>query len=325
MKAVIPLAGMGKRLRPLTHTCPKALVPVAGKPILGHIVDSLVDAGVTGLVPIIGYMGDQIRGYLTENYDIPVDFVVQHDQNGIAHAISLTREFADDSELIIILGDTIIDADFSGIPAAGDYVLGVREVDDPHRFGICEVSGGIITGIEEKPDDPKSNLAVVGVYYFKDSSPLYRSCEYVIENDIRTKGEYQLTDALSNMIESGARFVPYEIGNWFDCGKVETLLETNSTLLAGRKSGFKGKESVIIDPCHIGEGSSVENSVIGPDVTVASGCTIRNSIISNSIVCEGCVISGANLEGSVIGRGTQVTGRPKRLNIGDDSQVDSDS
>ncbi|MBN2184320.1 MAG: NTP transferase domain-containing protein [Candidatus Krumholzibacteriota bacterium] len=324
MKAVIPLAGIGKRLRPLTHTCPKALVPVAGKPILGHIVDSLIDAGVTELVPIIGYMGGQIRDYFLEDYDMPVNFVIQEDQKGIAHAVSLTREYADNSELIIILGDTIIDADFSKIPEAGDYVLGVREVDDPHRFGICEVSGGIITGIEEKPENPKSNLAVVGIYYFKDSSLLYRSCEHVIENDIRTKDEYQLTDALSNMIENDVKFVPYKIDNWFDCGKVETLLETNSTLLKGNKSGYAGKDSLIIDPCFIGSGSSIKDSIIGPDVTVAKGCTIKNSIIRNSIISENCIVSGANLADSVLGRGAEVRGKSGRLNISDDSQVDSD-
>ena len=324
MKAVIPLAGIGKRLRPLTHTSPKALVPVAGKPILGHIVDSLIETGVTELVPIIGYMGDQIRDYLSENYDIPVNFVVQTEQKGIAHAVSLTREYADDSELIIILGDTIIDADFSKIPGAGDYVLGVREVDDPHRFGICDVSGGRITGIEEKPDNPKSNLAVVGLYYFKDSSLLYKSCEYVIKNDIRTKGEYQLTDALSNMIENGVKFIPYEIDNWFDCGRVETLLDTNSTLLRDKKSGYAGGDSVIIDPCFIGDGSLIRDSIIGPDVTVAKGCRIENSIIRNSIISENCTVSGANLADSVLGKGAEVRGKPGRLNISDDSQVDSD-
>ena len=146
----------------------------------------------------------------------------------------------------------------------------------------------------------------------------------MIENDIRTKGEYQLTDALSNMIENGVEFVPYKIDNWFDCGKVETLLETNSTLLKGSKSGYTGKDSVIIDPCFIGDGSSIKGSVIGPDVTVAKGCTIENSIIRNSIISENCIVSGANLADSVLGRGADVRGKPGRLNISDDSQVDSD-
>ncbi|MCK4538739.1 MAG: NTP transferase domain-containing protein [Candidatus Krumholzibacteria bacterium] len=322
MKAVIPVAGIGKRLRPQTYTSPKALVTVAGKPILGHIVDGLINMGVTELVPIIGYKGEQIREYLTSEYDMKMDFVVQTEQKGIAHAVSLTREFADSSELIIILGDTIIDTDFSRIPEAGDYVLGVREVEDPRRFGICEVSGGKITSIVEKPDDPKGNLAIVGLYYFKDSSPLYEACAHVIENDIKTKGEYQITDALSRMIDTGTGFSPYEIGDWFDCGKLETLLETNRILLEGSKSVKHGVNTVITGPCYIAEDSVIENSVIGPYVTVASGCSIRDSVISNSILNRGSSLSNVILEDSVIGAGAEVKGRKGSLNISDDSQVD---
>lgn len=322
MKAVIPVAGIGKRLRPLTYTSPKALVTVAGKPILGHIVDSLIEMGVTELVPIIGYKGEQIREYLTSAYDMPVDFVVQTEQKGIAHAVSLTREFADNEELIIILGDTIIDTDFRKIPAAGDFVLGVREVDDPRRFGICEVTGGRITGIEEKPDEPRGNLAIVGLYYFKDSAPLYEACQYVIDNDIRTKGEFQITDALSRMIEKGTDFRPYTINDWFDCGKVETLLETNRILLDDNKSKNHGIDTVVIDPCYIDSDSVLENSVIGPHVTVAAGCTIRNSIISNSIMNTGSSLSDIVIEGSVIGSGAAVKGKRSILNISDDSEVD---
>ncbi|MBU8921950.1 MAG: NTP transferase domain-containing protein [Bacteroidales bacterium] len=322
MKAVIPVAGIGKRLRPQTHTSPKALVTVAGKPILGHIVDGLINMGVTELVPIIGYKGEQIREYLTSEYDIKMNFVVQTEQNGIAHAVSLTREFADSSELIIILGDTIIDTDFSKIPEAGDYVLGVREVEDPRRFGICEVSGGKITSIVEKPDDPKGNLAIVGLYYFKDSSPLYEACAHVIENDIKTKGEYQITDALSRMIDTGIEFSPYEIGDWFDCGKVETLLETNRILLEGMEPVNHGVNTVITGPCFIAEDSVIENSVIGPYVTVAGGCSIRDSIISNSILNTGSCLSNVILDHSVIGTGAEVKGRKGSLNISDDSQVD---
>jgi len=322
MKAVIPVAGIGKRLRPHTYTSPKALVTVAGKPILGHIVDSLVGMGVTELVPIVGYKGEQIMEYLTGAYDIKIDFVHQEEQKGIAHAVDLTREYADNSELIIILGDTIIDTDFTKIPEAGDYVLGVREVDDPGRFGICEVDGGVITGIEEKPDDPKGNLAIVGLYYFKDSAPLYESCRAVIDRDIKTKGEYQITDALALMIEGGTRFVPYKINDWYDCGKVETLLETNRVLLEGVENGDHGTNSVIVPPCYIDPGSTVENSVVGPYVSVAGGCTIRDSVVRDSILNDGSTLSKVVLESSVIGAGAEVTGRSSCLNISDDSQVD---
>jgi len=322
MKAVIPVAGIGKRLRPQTHTGPKALVTVAGKPILGHIVDSLVKMGVTELVPIIGYMGDQITEYLARNYDLPIEFVNQEEQKGIAHAVDLTRKYADNSELIIILGDTIIDTDFTMIPKAGDFVLGVREVDDPRRFGICEVRDGVITSIVEKPDDPKGNLALVGLYYFKDSSLLFESCRQVIDRGIMTKGEFQITDALSLMIDSGVRFVPYEIDGWYDCGKVETLLETNRVLLEGVKNSAHGVNSVIVPPCFIDPGSTIENSVVGPYVSVAGGCLIKDSVVKDSILNEGCSISNVVLDSSVIGAGAGVTGKRSNLNISDDSQVD---
>jgi glucose-1-phosphate thymidylyltransferase len=322
MKAVIPVAGIGKRLRPHTHTSPKALVTVAGKPILGHIVDSLVGMGVSELIPIVGYKGEQITDYLRGAYDLPINFVHQQEQKGIAHAIDLTREYADNSELIIILGDTIIDTDFTRIPAAGDFVLGVREVEDPRRFGVCEVKGGVITNIVEKPEDPKSNLAIVGLYYFKDSAPLYESCRAVIDREIKTKGEYQITDALSLMIEGGTSFVPYEIDGWYDCGKVETLLETNRVLLEGVENGAHGRDSVIIPPCFIDPDSKIENSVVGPYVSVAGGCSITDSVVRNSIINEGSSLSNIVLEASVIGAGAEVTGSSSNLNISDDSQVD---
>jgi glucose-1-phosphate thymidylyltransferase len=322
MKAVIPVAGIGKRLRPHTHTSPKALITVAGKPILGHIVDSLIGMGVTELIPIVGYKGDQIREYLSQSYDLPIEFVHQEEQSGIAHAVDLTRRYADGSELIIILGDTIIDTDFKKIPKAGDYVLGVREVDDPRRFGICEVEGGVITSIVEKPDDPKGNLAIVGLYYFRDSAPLYKACREIIDRDIRTKGEYQITDALSLMIDSGIDFVPYEIDGWYDCGKVETLLETNRILLEGIENGVHGINSVVIPPCHIDPGSVIENSVVGPYVSVAADCTIRDSVVKNSILNTGSSLSNVVLDASVIGSGAVVTRSSSNLNISDDSQVD---
>ena len=322
MKAVIPVAGIGKRLRPHTFTIPKALLNVAGKPILGHIVDSLIGMGVTEIIPIIGYKGDLIREYLDNAYDIPITYVAQEEQKGIAHAVSLTREYADNSELIIILGDTIIKTDFNKIPSAGDFVLGVREVEDPGRFGICEVEEGIITNIVEKPDEPKSNLALIGLYYFKDSGPLFDACASIIERDITTKGEYQITDALQLMIKNGTRFTPYHIDGWFDCGKVETLLETNRTLLDGMEPNDGREGSIIIQPCFIAKNSIVENSIIGPYVTIAEKSEIRHCIIENSILNEGCILENVILRESVVGAYAEVTGRASSLNVSDHSEID---
>jgi glucose-1-phosphate thymidylyltransferase len=322
MKAVIPVAGIGKRLRPHTLNIPKALLNVAGKPILGHIVDSLLDMGVTELIPIVGYKGELIREYLSAAYKVPITFVEQTEQKGIAHAVSLAREHADRSELIIILGDTIIRTDFARIPKAGSSVLGVREVADPTRFGICEVEKGIVRRIVEKPEHPKGNLALIGLYYFKDSTGLFEACAQVMERNIVTKGEYQITDALQLMIDGGTEFHPYRIDGWYDCGKVETLLETNRILLEDVKTRTKRDGSIIIPPCFIDKDSRISTSIIGPYVTVAKGCEIRNSIIENSILNEESTIENVILEGSVVGAFAEVTGRKGSVNVSDYSQID---
>lgn len=322
MKAVIPVAGIGKRLRPQTITMPKALLNVAGKPILGHILDSLITMGVTELIPIIGYKGELIRDYIRDNYDMPTHFVVQEEQKGIAHAVSLARPYADESELIIILGDTIIKTDFARIPQAGDYVLGVHEVEDPRRFGICEVDGEVITAVVEKPENPTSRLAVVGLYYLRDSTPLFEACTELIDRNITTKGEYQITDALQLMIEGGAEFHPYRIDGWFDCGKLETLLETNRVLLEDMNGDYTREGSIIIPPCYIDADSEIERSIIGPYVSVARGCRINDSIISNSILNEESVLRDVSLEGSVVGAFAEVTGSRSSYNISDYSQID---
>ncbi|HEY5133084.1 MAG TPA: sugar phosphate nucleotidyltransferase [Candidatus Krumholzibacteriaceae bacterium] len=322
MKAIIPVAGIGKRLRPHTLNIPKALLNVAGKPILGHIVDSLLGMGVKELIPIVGYKGDLIREYLTSSYKVPITFVEQSEQKGIAHAVSLAREYADNAELIIILGDTIIKTDFARIPKVASYVLGVREVADPHRFGICEVEKGIVRKIVEKPEHPKGNLALIGLYYFKDSGPLFKACQDLIDKKIMTKGEYQITDALQLMIDRGTEFRPFHIEGWYDCGKVETLLETNRILLEDAKMSGKCEGSIIISPCYIDKGSKITNSIIGPYVSVAKGCSIRNSIIENSILNEESSIENVILEGSVVGAFAEVTGRKGSVNVSDYSQID---
>jgi glucose-1-phosphate thymidylyltransferase len=322
MKAIIPVAGIGKRLRPHTLNIPKALLNVAGKPILGHIIDGLLDMGVTELVPIIGYKGELIREYLLAAYCVPMTFVEQTEPKGIAHAVSLAREYADGSELVIVLGDTIIKTDFSSIPKEGSYVLGVREVAEPQRFGICEVEGGVVRRIVEKPEHPKGNLALIGLYYFIDSTPLFAACAKVIDENIMTKGEYQISDALQIMIDRGVEFRPYRIDRWYDCGKVETLLETNRILLEEMKLNGSRDGSIVIPPCYIDSGSTIVSSIIGPYVSVAKACEIRNSIIENSILNEGSSIENVILEGSVVGAYAEVAGRKGSLNVSDYSQID---
>lgn len=322
MKAIIPVAGIGKRLRPHTFNIPKALLNVAGKPILGHIVDSLLDMGVTELIPIIGYKGELIREYLRAAYHIPTTFVEQTEQKGIAHAVSLARRYADRCELVIILGDTIVKTDFKKVPEEGDYVLGVREVPDPERFGIVEVEDGVVGRIVEKPEHPTSNLALIGLYYFLDSTPLFEACAEVIEKGIMTKGEYQITDALQLMIDRGIQFRPYHIEGWYDCGKIETLLETNRILLEDARTQASRDGCIIVPPCYVDPASTIVNSIIGPHVSVAKGCDIRHSIIENSILNEGSSIENVMLEGSVVGAYAELTGRRCSFNVSDYSQID---
>jgi glucose-1-phosphate thymidylyltransferase len=322
MKAIIPVAGIGKRLRPHTLNIPKALLNVAGKPILGHIVDSLLDMGVTELIPIIGYKGELIREYLRANYHIPITFVEQTEQKGIAHAVSLARRHADQCELVIILGDTIVKTDFKKVPQEGEYVLGVREVPDPERFGIVEVENGIVEKIVEKPEHPTSNLALIGLYYFMDSTPLFKACADVIDRGLMTKGEYQITDALQLMIDRGVQFRPYHIEGWYDCGKIETLLETNRILLEDARPPASRDGCIIVPPCYIDPASTIVSSIVGPYVSVAKGCDIRHSIIENSILNEGSRIENVMLEGSVVGAYAELTGRQSSFNVSDYSQID---
>lgn len=322
MKAIIPVAGIGKRLRPHTLNIPKALLNVAGKPILGHIVDGILSMGVKELIPIIGYKGDLIRQYLFSSYRIPMMFVEQKEQKGIAHAVSLAKSYADGAEVVIVLGDTIIKTDFRRIPAIGEYVLGVHEVSEPRRFGICEVRSGIVRSIVEKPEQPKGNLALIGLYYFSNSKPLFEACSEVLERNITTKGEYQITDALQIMIERGIEFRPYRIEGWYDCGELESLLETNRILLEDYSEQPIREGCIVVPPCYIDRESHTVNSIIGPYVSIAKGCEIKSSIIENSIVNEGSSIENVVLEGSVVGAYAEVRGRKGSVNVSDYSQID---
>jgi len=202
MKAILPVAGVGTRLRPLTHTTPKALVHVAGKPILGHILDALIPLGIDEVVLIVGYLGEQVVEYVRSTYPLRVKFVEQPERKGLGHAIYLAKEqVPNDEPILIVLGDTIFQADLAKVLADRRSAIGVREVEDPTRFGVVEMDGGSIKKLVEKPAVPPSNLAIVGVYYLTSSQRLFASLQEVIDRDIKVKGEYQLTDALQIMIE----------------------------------------------------------------------------------------------------------------------------
>jgi glucose-1-phosphate thymidylyltransferase len=223
MKAVIPAAGVGTRLRPHTLTKPKALLPVAGKPILAHIVDDLTAAGVDAFVLIVGYMDAAVRGWFArERPDLDITFVQQEQRLGLGHAVWTARDALGAEPFFCILGDTILKADYATLMGAPRSVIAVREVEDPRRFGVVEMDGERVRRFVEKPEVPPSNLAIVGAYYFHDAPALWAALDRVVAEDMRTRGEYQLTDALQLMVEGGVEFATMPVSDWYDCGKKET-------------------------------------------------------------------------------------------------------
>jgi glucose-1-phosphate thymidylyltransferase len=324
MKAIIPVAGIGTRLRPHTHTIPKALVPVAGKPIVGHILEELAPLGIKEIVLVTGYMGDRVKEYVAAAYpNLDVCCVDQEERLGLGHAIYLTKSCIEGGPVLIVLGDTVVTADYSALTGGGRTLIGVKEVEDPQRFGVVEVLDGLVRDLVEKPDVPPSNLAIVGLYYIANSPLLFECLTEIVEGDVRTKGEYQLTDALKLMLERGEEMGIYPVNGWHDCGLPETLLDTNRVLL--ERSGGNGKEiegSIILPPVSIDPSAVIERSVVGPYVSIAAGATIRDSVVRDSILSAGATVEMSLLSRSLIGEGAVVRGHYQRLNVGDSSEIE---
>jgi len=326
MKAIIPAAGIGTRLRPHTHTMPKVLMQVAGKPIIGHILDELIQLGIDEVTIIIGYMGDRVREYLKKKFkQLKVNYVEQEERKGLGHAIYLSAKYHPNNEpVLIILGDTIFKADLRSVISKKETYIGVKEVEDPRRFGIVELDGNRIVRLVEKPSEPKTNLAIVGLYYIWNTKLLFEALTEIIAKNITTKGEFQLTDALQVMLDKGEVMRVFPIEGWYDCGKAETLLQTNKVLLSQSKSSVFNKDNmkqtVIIPPVFIDESVKIKNSVIGPYVSIAEGSSIENSIVRDSIINEDAEIKNILLEESIIGDNACVSGNYYRLNVGDSSE-----
>jgi len=323
MRAVIPVAGIGTRLKPHTYTTPKVLLNVGGKPMLGHILDKLLEEGVQKSTFVIGHLGDQIKDYVVKEYpSIEADFIEQKTMEGLGHAIYTAIPTFDDKEIFIILGDTVFDVYLKDVFKNKQSALGVKKVDDPSRFGVAIVENGYIKKLVEKPTTPVSNLALVGLYYIANSDALVKSLNNLVKKDIRTKGELQLTDALQMMLDDGEKIKTFDVNGWYDCGKPETLLSTNKFLL-DQKSVAKKFDSVVVNfPVYIAEDAKIENSVIGPYATIDKGCIIKESVIKNSIIGTNSQVSKSMLNGSIIGNNTIVKGAFKRLNIGDSTEID---
>jgi len=324
MKVIIPVAGMGTRLRPHTHTMPKALVRVAGKPILGHILDEIVPLGVREVVLVTGAMGERVREYMAAAYpNLTPCYVHQEETRGIGHAIWLTRHCADDGPTLIVLGDTVVTADFHGLTGGSVTRIGVKEVANPQLFGVVEVDGDRVVSLVEKPDVPPSNLAIVGLYHIANTALLFECLSDLVEKDIRTKGEYQLTDALKMMLERGEEMKTFPVGGWHDCGRPETLLETNRFLLArSAANSVTIPGSIVIPPVSIDPTAVIERSVVGPYASIAAGAVIRDSIVRDSILNAEAKVEGSLLDRSLIGEHAVVRGYFQRLNVGDSSEIE---
>jgi glucose-1-phosphate thymidylyltransferase len=323
MRAIIPVAGVGSRLRPHTYAIPKVLLNVAGKPILYHIMDKMMVEGVNEATIIIGHMGEMIREQLTKSYpSFKFDFVEQEERHGLGHAIYLAKHTIGAEPILIVLGDTIFDVELGPVLKSPTSSLGVKTVDNPRRFGVAETSGGFITKLIEKPENPTTNLAVVGLYFIKNPQLLVSCLTELVEKDIRTKGEYQLTDALQMMIERGDKMTTFMVDGWFDCGKPETLLSTNRALLEKKSTSRKIDTVVVNEPVYIAPTAKLSNCIVGPYATVGDNAVISESVIRNSIISEEAQVHKALLDNSIVGNGAIVRGSYKRINVGGSSEVD---
>jgi glucose-1-phosphate thymidylyltransferase len=322
MRAIIPVAGVGSRLRPHTYSVPKVLLNVAGKPIIGHILDKIIEAGFDEATIIVGYLGEMIKEYVLKNYSIKFDFVEQEERLGLGHAIYLSRHTISDEPILIILGDTIFEVDMKSMILNQQTQIGVQYVEDVRRFGVAEIENGSIVHVVEKPEKPTSNLALVGLYYIIHPKLLVNCLEEMIQSNTRTKNEFQLTDALQMMIERGEQMKTFRVEGWYDCGKPETLLSTNQHLLGFLPVPTPIPGVVILPPAFISDTARVRNAVIGPNTTIADNAIVENSIIRNSIVGEGASVINALLEESLVGSNALVHGNYKRINIGDSSELE---
>ena len=322
MKLIIPMAGKGTRLRPHTITTPKPLVELAGKPMLGHVLDRIKDLKIKEAVFIVDEEKPNLKKYLEKNYGFKVHFEVQKDRKGIAHALYQGKKYFNKEEVFILFADTLIEADFKKLHKTdGDGIIWTKEVEDPRKFGVVFLHDNYITKLIEKPEIPPTNKAIVGMYYLKDSSKLFSAIKNILDKQIMSKNEYQITDALQIMIEKGAKLRAGEVKMWKDCGNAQSLLEANQYLLKGLNVKTTPKTSVIIKPVNIEPGAQIKNSVIGPNVSVGKDSYIEGSVIKESIIGKDSEIKNTVLKDSIVGSHTKVKGNGRNINIGDYSEA----
>ena len=323
MNAIIPVAGRGKRLRPHTHTQPKVLMNVAGKPILAYILDQLKALGVEEIVLVVGYLAEKIEEYVRDCYEFRAHFVHQDEAMGNGHAVYLAREHLNRPTLIVF-GDTVVKGDLRAATTLPHSAIGVHHVADPRAFGVVEVnSSGIVKHLWEKPEDPPSDLAAVGVYMIQRPAPFREALERLVDGGRMVRGEYWLADALQMMIDAGEKLQTFPIDQWYDCGTSEALLRANRALLGDAPPPPQRiPGSVIIPPSAIAATAVVEGWVLGPYVTVADGARVTNAVIKESIINANARVDSVLLEHSIIGDNAVVTGQRARINLGDSSEIE---
>ncbi|HLJ60617.1 MAG TPA: sugar phosphate nucleotidyltransferase [bacterium] len=322
MNAIIPVAGQGKRLRPHTHTQPKVLMNVAGKPILAYILDDLRDLGVDEIVFVVGYLAEKVEEFVKEQYAFRAHFVYQDEPKGNGHAIYLAREHLTGPTLIVF-GDTIVEADLHAAVRMPHSAIGVHRVQDPRAFGVVELdTDGFVRHLWEKPETPPSDLAVVGVYMIQRPAPFRAALERLVDERHVVRGEYWLADALQLMIDGGEHLRTFPVNGWYDCGTPSALLHANHALLERAPLPIQVPGSVVIPPAFVAETAVVEASVVGPYVTVAEGARVVNAVIQESIINANARVERVLLDRSIIGENAAITGRLGRINLGDSSEVE---
>lgn len=334
MKIIVPMAGRGSRLRPHTLTIPKPLIPIAGKPIVQRLVEDIVDVchqEVDEIAFIIGDFGEQAEKDLrkiAENLGAKGSIYYQDKPLGTAHAI-LCAAPSLEGNLVVAFADTLFRADFT-LDSEADGVIWTKKVEDPRAFGVVKKNDeGFITDFVEKPETFVSDEAIIGIYYFKDGGYLKSELQYLIDNDIKDKGEYQITNALANMTGKGSKFTSGTVKEWMDCGNRDVTVETNGKILEYVKSQENLisdeamiEDSEIIEPCYIGPGAVIKNSKVGPFVSIGAHTHVENSRLDNTIIQEDSRVINAELTNSMIGNKALFNGKHKSVSIGDYSQVE---
>jgi len=337
MKIIVPMAGIGSRLRPHTLTTPKPLTLIAGKPIVQRLVEDIAQVVNQKIDEIAFIIGPVAKGFpgdteerllkIAKDLNAKGSVFVQEQALGTAHAIQCAKS-ALNGPCVVAFADTLFKADFT-LDSNSDGAIWVKQVEDPKAFGVIKLKDGIITDFVEKPEEFVSDLAIIGIYYFKDGGILRDEIQYLLDNDIKEKGEYQLTNALENRKSKGLKFVPGTVSEWMDCGNKNVTVETNSKVLEllekdGENltsSDVKLENSNIIQPCYIGKNVVLKNTTVGPYVSLGENSVVENSTIKNSLIQSNVIITNADLDNAMIGHNAKYNGKYTSVSIGDYSEL----